>query len=240
MSSVIRILKLVLIVSLLTSCGTMSQSGHRNVGAGWYTVKSGDTLYSIAWHYGLDYEQLVIWNNISSDYVIQPGQQLMLLGPATGKVESKNNQQSQSTKKSKTSSQQKSSGSVASNNKPVQWRWPTEGKVLNTFALNKLSQRGIDIAGKLGQPVHAVADGKVVYSGNGLAGYGNLIIIKHSDRYLSAYAYNQQRLVSEGMKVKAGKVISKMGRSSDGSTRLHFEIRKNGKPVDPLRYLPRL
>jgi lipoprotein NlpD len=128
---------------------------------------------------------------------------------------------------------------VAGNNKPVQWRWPTEGKVLNTFALDKLDQRGIDIAGNLGQPVHAVADGKVVYSGNGLAGYGNLIIIKHSDTYLSAYAYNQQRLVNEGMKVKAGKVISKMGRSSNGSIRLHFEIRKNGKPVDPLKYLPK-
>jgi lipoprotein NlpD len=239
MKAVIRILKLVLIVSLLTSCGTTSQSAHRKVGAGWYTVMSGDTLYGIAWRYGLDYEELVRWNNISSDYVIQPGQQLKLLGPAAGKVQAKNTQQAQSTKQSKTTSQQKSSGSAAVNSKPVQWRWPTEGKVLNTFALNKLSQRGIDIAGNLGQPVHAVADGKVVYSGNGLAGYGNLIIIKHSDTYLSAYAYNQQRLVNEGMKVKAGKVISKMGRSSNGSTRLHFEIRKNGKPVDPLKYLPK-
>lgn len=239
MKSVIQILRLVLIVSLLTACGTMSQSTHRNVGPGWYRVKSGDTLYSIAWRYGLDYEQLVRWNNISSDYVIQPGQQLKLLGPEIGKAEAKNNQQTQSGKQSKTASQQKSGGSVASNNKPLQWRWPTEGKVLNTFALNKLSQRGIDIAGKLGQPVHAVADGKVVYSGNGLAGYGNLIIIKHNDRYLSAYAYNQQRLVEEGMKVKAGKVISNMGRSSNGSTRLHFEIRKDGKPVDPLKYLPK-
>ncbi len=89
MKAVIRILKLALIVSLLTACGTTSQSAHRNVGPGWYTVKSGDTLYAIAWRYGLEYEQLVRWNNISRDYVIQPGQQLKLLGPANGKVQAK-------------------------------------------------------------------------------------------------------------------------------------------------------
>ena len=228
-----------LIAGLLASCGTMSQSTHRNVGPGWYTVKTGDTLYSIAWRYGLDYQQLVVWNNISSDYVIQPGQQLKLLGPDTTTGESKNNQPTQTSKQSKTTSQKNSTGTVASNSGPVQWRWPTEGKVLNTFAINKLGQRGIDIGGELGQPVYAVADGKVVYSGNGLAGYGNLVIIKHNDTYLSAYAYNHQRLVKEGANVKAGKVISKMGRSGDGTTRLHFEIRKNGKPVDPIKYLPK-
>jgi lipoprotein NlpD len=239
MKSVIRILQLLLIACLLASCGTTSPSAQRKVGAGWYTVKNGDTLYSIAWRYGLQYEQLVRWNNIADDYVIQPGQQLKLLGPAAGESGQKNTQQTQTTKNSTTTTQKKSSSSVSSNGKPLQWRWPTDGKVLNTFKINKLSQRGIDIAGKLGQPVYAVADGKVVYSGNGLAGYGNLVIIKHNETYLSAYAYNQQRLVKEGMKVKAGKVISKMGRSSDGSTRLHFEIRKNGKPVDPLKYLPK-
>ena len=239
MKSVIRILELLLIACLLASCGTTSSSAQRKVGAGWYTVKNGDTLYSIAWRYGLEYEQLMRWNNIAGDYVIQPGQQLNLLGPVAGESGQKSARQTQTTKNPTTASQKKSSSSVSSNGKPLQWRWPTDGKVLNTFKINKLNQRGIDIAGKLGQPVYAVADGKVVYSGNGLAGYGNLVIIKHNETYLSAYAYNQQRLVKEGMKVKAGKVISKMGRTNDGSTRLHFEIRKNGKPVDPLKYLPK-
>lgn len=239
MKSIIRILKLLLIACLLVSCGTTSQSAQRKVGPGWYTVKKGDTLYSIAWRYGLEYKQLVRWNDIAGDYVIQPGQQLKLLGPAAGESEQKSTRQAQTTNNSTGATQKKSTSSVSGNGKPLQWRWPTDGKVLNTFQINKLSQRGIDIAGKLGQPVYAVAAGKVVYSGNGLAGYGNLVIIKHNETYLSAYAYNQQRLVNEGMTVKAGKVISKMGRGSDGSAQLHFEIRKNGKPVDPLKYLPK-
>ena len=120
---------------------------------------------------------------------------------------------------------------------PRAWLWPTEGKTLNSFSASVLARRGIDIAGRQGQPVVAVADGKVVYSGNGLAGYGNLVIIKHSDKYLSAYAYCQQRLVQEGTVVKAGKVVATMG-TRDNTAKLHFEIRRDGKPVDPLRYLP--
>jgi lipoprotein NlpD len=236
MNPVIRILAASVLVCLLAACGTTPPASHKNVGPGWYTVKNGDTLYSIAWRYGLDYQQLASWNNISSGYVIQPGQQLKLLKPASGST-SKKTQQAQSTTSGKATTPKKTI--TPTGNQSVQWRWPTEGKVLNAFSLNQLSKRGIDIAGNLGQPIQAVADGKVVYSGNGLAGYGNLIIIKHNETYLSAYAYNQQRLVTEGMKVKAGKVISKMGRNGNGSTRLHFEIRKNGKPVDPLKYLPK-
>jgi lipoprotein NlpD len=221
------------------SCGTTSQSTQRSVGPGWYTVKPGETLYSIAWRYGLDYQQLAHWNNIPNNYIIQPGQQLKLLGPSSKKVEQTKTTKSQSSGQGNSTSKQKTVDSNLNYTRVAKWRWPTDGKVLNVFAINKLSQRGIDIGGKMGQPVYAVADGKVVYSGNGLAGYGNLIIIKHNETFLSAYAYNQQRLVKEGETVKGGKLISKMGRHNNGSPRLHFEIRKNGKPVDPLKYLPK-
>ena len=234
-----RVFTFALIACLLVSCGTTSRSTQRSVGPGWYTVKPGDTLYSIAWRYGLDYQQLVRWNSISANYIIQPGQQLKLLGPDSNKVQQSKTTNSQPGGQVDSTSKQKTTGSSPGNTWVAKWRWPTEGKVLNTFEIDKLSQRGIDIGGKLGQSVHAVADGKVVYSGNGLAGYGNLIIIKHNDTFLSAYAYNQQRLVKEGVTVKAGKLISKMGRHNNGSPRLHFEIRKNGEPVDPLKYLPK-
>jgi len=116
--------------------------------------------------------------------------------------------------------------------------WPTGGRLLSTFLASDIGRRGIDIGGTLGQDVRAVADGRVVYSGNGLAGYGNLIIIKHSDIYLSAYAHCQERLVQEGNTVKAGTVVARMGQK-DETAKLYFEIRRNGKPVDPLKYLPK-
>jgi lipoprotein NlpD len=240
MKSLIQIIYSVIIVCAIASCGTVSQSVQNNSGGGWYTVKKTDTLYSIAWRYGLDYHQLARWNHIGQDFIIHPGQRLILVKPKNTTLLAKNKEASKSTKKAGQTTQKKPVKPVKIENTVVKWRWPSSGKIINTYAPNKLDRKGIDIAGKLGQSVHAVANGKVVYSGNGLAGYGNLIIIKHNDTYLSAYAYNQQRLVKEGMTVKAGMVISKMGQHPDGSTRLHFEIRKNGKPVDPLKYLPRL
>jgi lipoprotein NlpD len=220
----------------LISCGTLFGPGGIS-GNGWYTVKNSDTVYSIAWRYGLDYHQLARWNGIGPDFIIHPGQRLKLVQPE--KIPPVADSTAKD-KAAKVAAQKKSTEPVKSDNKVVKWRWPASGKLVTTFAVNKLDRKGIDIAGKRGQAVHAVANGKVVYSGNGLAGYGNLIIIKHNDTYLSAYAYNQQRLVKEGMTVKAGTVISKMGQDPNGTIRLHFEIRKNGKPVDPLKYLPRL
>lgn len=117
------------------------------------------------------------------------------------------------------------------------WSWPACGKVVRGFALQPGGNKGIDIAGQLGDPIRAIAPGKVVYSGNGLKGYGNLIIIKHSDNYLSAYAYNRKLLVKEGDIVKAGTEIANMGQNDSGRVLLHFEIRQNGKPVNPLLYL---
>ncbi|XNM90751.1 murein hydrolase activator NlpD [Escherichia coli] len=118
------------------------------------------------------------------------------------------------------------------------WRWPTEGKVIETFGASEGGNKGIDIAGSKGQAILATADGRVAYAGNALRGYGNLIIIKHNDDYLSAYAHNDTMLVREQQEVKAGQKIATMGSTETSSTRLHFEIRYKGKSVNPLRYLP--
>ncbi len=228
-------------VLMLVSCVTVKPPVNVSRGPGWYTVKKSDTLYSIAWRYGVDYKQLARWNRINVNSPIHPGQRLRLIKPAgTAVAGTSSNQPGTSGKTPTTSSKSVTSKSSAGQSRaanPKKWIWPTDGKPLNTFLASRLDRRGIDIAGKFGQPVRAVADGKVVYSGNGLVGYGNLIIIKHSDTFLSAYAYCQQRLVQEGMAVKAGKLVAKMGRR-DNTAKLHFEIRRNGKPVDPMKYLP--
>jgi len=121
----------------------------------------------------------------------------------------------------------------------IAWRWPADGQVVGGYVTGDPMKQGIDIAGKAGAPVKAAADGTVVYSGNGLIGYGELIIVKHSASFLSAYGHNQKRLVQEGDKVKAGQTIAEMGSSGASKDELHFEIRKNGKPSNPIDYLPR-
>lgn len=120
----------------------------------------------------------------------------------------------------------------------IAWRWPTDGAILDRYQASDPGRQGIDLGGSSGQPVYAAADGVVVYSGNGLIGYGELIIIKHSDSYLSAYGHNRVRLVKEGERVRAGQEIAEMGSSGAPRVELHFEIRRDGKPVDPLDYLP--
>lgn len=119
----------------------------------------------------------------------------------------------------------------------IKWRWPASGQIAGRFQANAAIP-GIDIAGKAGDPVVAAADGTVVYSGNGLVGYGELIIIKHNDSFLSAYGHNRKRLVTEGQQVKAGQQIAEMGSSGSSRDELQFQIRKDGNPVDPLDYLP--
>ncbi len=129
--------------------------------------------------------------------------------------------------------------STVSNSAPVStWRWPTDGKIIDNFSSSEGGNKGVDIAGTRGQPIFATADGRVVYAGNALRGYGNLIIIKHNDDYLSAYAHNDTMLVREQQEVKAGQKIATMGSTGTSSVRLHFEIRYKGKSVNPLRYLP--
>jgi lipoprotein NlpD len=129
------------------------------------------------------------------------------------------------------------SKSVEPNRLVSRWRWPSRGKVIRTFAANV--HKGIDIAGKRGDPVTSAAAGKVVYAGAGVTGYGSLIIVKHNDTYLSAYGHNERLLVSEGSVVNAGQQIATMGSSGTNSVKLHFELRRQGKPVDPLTLLPK-
>ncbi|RLA33495.1 MAG: hypothetical protein DRR03_07625 [Gammaproteobacteria bacterium] len=118
------------------------------------------------------------------------------------------------------------------------WRWPTKGRLFRTFNASNPARKGVDIVGSEGQSIYAASAGRVVYSGNGLVGYGNLIIIKHNNTYLSAYGHNRELLVREGDKVAPGQLIAKMGRVDNDRAMLHFEIRRQGKPIDPLRLLP--
>ena len=140
-------------------------------------------------------------------------------------------------KKAQSARKASSSKSVEPSRPVSRWRWPSRGKVVRTFASNV--HKGIDIAGSRGDPVTATAAGKVVYAGAGVTGYGSLIIVKHNDTYLSAYGHNEQLLVSEGSVVKVGQQIATMGSSGTNSVKLHFELRRLGKPVDPLTLLPK-
>ncbi|GIX35623.1 MAG: peptidoglycan-binding protein LysM [Lysobacteraceae bacterium] len=127
----------------------------------------------------------------------------------------------------------------ATANGPLRWQWPAEGALVGRFVAGDPTRQGIAIAGRSGDPVRAAADGVVVYSGSGLIGYGELVIVKHDDTWLSAYGHNRKRLVAEGERVRAGQPIAEMGRTGATRDMLHFEIRRNGKPVDPLGLLPR-
>jgi lipoprotein NlpD len=241
---------ILLLTLLVSGCVSTQLQNNRHAGNGWYTVKPTDTLYSIAWRYGLDYKALASWNQIPDDYIINLGQRLVMYNPGRQSVARSPVIGASGDSSSSSTTNQSTVKSSASSTKPpvvkkpipakppTRWLWPVKGKLLNTFSIKKLDRRGIDIAGNLGQAIRATASGKVVYSGNGLVGYGNLIIIKHNETYLSAYAYSRERLVSEGTVVKAGAIIAKMGLHKNKSARLHFQIRKNGKPVDPMKYLP--
>ncbi|UCC13937.1 MAG: peptidoglycan DD-metalloendopeptidase family protein [Gammaproteobacteria bacterium] len=201
-----------------------------------YVVQSGDTLYKIAWKYGLDYRDIAQWNELDSVDFIRAGQTLRL-SPPDGWSKSG---RSKTTTASGSSTPRRSSTATprTSSPPPSAWRWPTSGELVSRFGQGTLGGNGIDIAGRAGQPVMAAAGGQVVYSGSGLIGYGQLIIIKHNDTYLSAYGHNRELRVSEGDRVSAGQTIAHMGNGPGKQPALHFEIRRNGKPVDPLGYLP--
>jgi len=216
----------------------------------YHRVRKGDTLYTIAWRYGLHFPELARWNNIGSPYTIYPGQSLRLFrsarkskrtAPITS-VKTKPKKPVETGKPKAKASRPpvpKSAAAGYTGRKRLAWRWPTSGKLKQRFAKGDPGRKGIEISGSTGQRVVAAESGKVVYAGSGLIGYGRLIIIKHNKNYLSAYGHNRKLLVKEGAVVKKGKPVAEMGRKGGGRPTLHFEIRKNGAPVNPIKLLPR-
>ncbi len=248
-----------------------------------YKVKAGDTLYGIAFNFGLDYHELAEINNIPDPAIIHPDQEIRLF-PAAGAAASAGTAESgsavaikdqplavklpyseqavaqiesgqtvQHVTGTKVAGETKPgtktgikpgtnqgevvvTAGIAPGGVPVQWEMPTSGKVVAGFS-EADNRKGVDIAGKLGQPIYASAPGKVIFCGSGLRGYGKLVIIKHNATYLSAYAHNDKLLVKEGQMVSKGQMIAQMGNTDSDKVALHFEIRKLGKPVDPAKYL---
>jgi len=218
---------------------------------GSHEVVRGDSLYKIAFSYGLDYRDVAAWNNISSPYTIYPGQRLRLSPAGGGQTASRGAspppasqpRQSRPTGAgtqagSAAGSAGRSSPPPASVNSRIDWAWPVSGKVLKTFSADGDGKQGINLGGAEGDEIKAAAAGRVVYSGSGLTGYGNLIIIKHDSNYLTAYGYNRELLLEEGASVGKGETIARMGRNGN-TPMLHFELRSDGRAVDPLAYLPR-
>ena len=208
------------------------------VTSGSHIVREGETLYSIAWMYGRDFRELADNNSIRSPFLIHPGQTISL-NQRSRPVAAPPKRTSSPAKKQvvkKTTPVRKPPASPMPTQ--VVWQWPAKGNVIKGFALKGSVNKGIDIGGKLGEPVVAAAAGEVVYSGSDLAGYGRLVIMKHNNSYLSAYAHNRELLVREGDSVKAGQKIAEIGSTGTTEPKLHFEIRRDGKPVDPMRFLP--
>jgi lipoprotein NlpD len=193
-----------------------------------YVVKRGDTLYSIAWRHGLDYRDVARWNRIGRDYVIHPGQTLILRQQRGTRVAPPTvTKQPQVTR----------AAPVVPLGPPIAWQWPVDGGT-PTLTTRPNGGYGLTISGSLGEDVKAAADGKVVYTGSGLLGYGQLVIIKHNDTYLSAYGHTQTVFAKEGDWVRAGQRIAAMGNGPQGSPMLYFEIRVQGAPGNPLTLLP--
>ncbi|WP_229381959.1 peptidoglycan DD-metalloendopeptidase family protein [Spiribacter sp. 2438] len=197
-----------------------------------HVVQRGDTLYQIAWQHGLDFRDLARWNNIDSPFVIYPGQQLALSSAGgSGEAASAAPTAARSAGTTSAASSDAASG-------PIAWRWPLEGDVVRSFNANADGKRGISIQAEPGAEVVSAADGRVVYSGDGLRGYGNLVIVKHNDRFLTAYGYNRELLVGEGDRVSGGQAIARVGNTAGREGQLHFEVRQQGSAVNPASYLP--
>jgi len=224
------------LVFLLAGCaGALQWSPQQDGGAvepapATYVVQKGDDVYAIAFRFGLDYHDVAAWNRLNRSYLIHPGDRLVLAAPAG------------SLHRAPAPAPVAASHAVASVPPPAgnsPWGWPVTGQVVRLFHADSPLAKGIDITAPRGTDILAAAPGKVVYAGSGIIGYGKLIIIKNSESFLSAYADNDEILVREGESVRMGDRIATMGLGRDGRPLLHFEIRYDGKPVDPLAYLPK-
>ncbi len=231
---------------------TRAQETEKIGGAHIRIVQSGDTLYAIAFANGLDAQRLAAWNSIGVKDKLPVGKRLRLTRPV-GFVEPPKVQKPSSQRPSRATTVVASpsppkpavtdvdrgsrpASPTANRSNDDRWRWPSSGKVVKNFDLRR-GQQGVDIAGNLGQAVTAARAGETVYVGNGLKGYGNLVILKHGDEFLSAYAHNLETFVNEGQMIEAGQRIATMGQIKQTAA-LHFQIRRHGEPVNPRNYLP--
>ena len=220
-------LALVLAVTLLVACAGNPVSPRRDS----YTVRAGDTLYSIAWRNGLDYRELARLNGIGRDYTIYPGQVLRLRSTAHVARPKPLPSTRRDTREARPTR-------PITTGPPVQWSWPVRGVTVSVTTRPNGGQ-GLMMSGALGQEIRAAGNGRVVYTGTGMLGYGQLVIIKHNDTYLSAYGHTRDVRVRENQEVKAGQIIATMGSGPNGDPMLYFEIRVNGRPVDPSAFLPK-
>ncbi|WP_054177499.1 amidase activator ActS [Trabulsiella odontotermitis] len=219
---------------LLAGCSGSKSGSDGSYSGATYTVKRGDTLYRISRLTGTSVKDLARLNGISPPYTIEVGQRLKVNGTSGSSKKA-------SSKSTRTAKVTPSSAVPTSSWPPVGqrcWRWPASGKVVLPYSTRDGGNKGIDIAGQRGQPVYAAGAGKVVYVGNQLRGYGNLVMIKHSEDYITAYAHNDKLMVNNGQSVKIGQQIATMGSSDADGVRLHFQIRYRATAIDPLRYLP--
>ena len=215
--------------------------GQENAGKpGYYTVKAGDTLIRIGLEQGQNWRDIARWNNLERPYTIEIGQVLRVAPPqgavTSASVVGKPLPPANAAPANTTAKPESASKSEAPEPDEVAFAWPVNGQVIAGF--DEVKNKGVDVAGTAGDAVLAAADGRVVYAGSGLRGYGNLIILKHNNTYLTAYAHNQTLLVKEDQNVRKGQKIAEMGNTDADRVKLHFEIRRQGKPVDPLKFLP--